>query len=156
MGKQKFDLGFGVIAEVKKNWKVNGKIIAGLIGDMLSATYLTYLIFLMNPMLPAESFGIILSFSLRPYIMSFLILIFRGQKADLEGIIIQQESENLRRRDVAELAIELAGAKPERVEAIKESIVGITSWNLSNKQLEHLEDIKKMLNGLSKTKKEGE
>jgi hypothetical protein len=158
MRKKRIDLGLGIVAEVKKNWKINSKIILGLIGDIVATMFLTWQTFLMNTELPQEVFWMILSLALRPYIMSMIILIFKGARADLEGLIIQQESENVRLRDISELQVELAAAKPERIEAIKESIHGVTSWNIANRQMAHLQKIEKILDDLLKTKKveEGE
>jgi len=108
---------------------------------------------LSNKQITSGEFWTFFSVVLFAYISGATILVFKFHQVQLEGIIIKLAEDNIRLRDVSEVCIELASAKPERVEDIIKTIKSINTWNTANKELRYLQDIEEKYKLLIKEKK---
>lgn len=141
-----------ILDDVRSNWNTNWKIILLFFGAFLTSINIMWQVVLANK-LPIEVFYTFFSVLMFSYLSGAIVLVFKFHQVKLETVIVKQAEDNIRLRDLSEAYIQLAGAKPDKVENIIDNIRQVGTWNYTNRQLEYLYNLEKKLDRLLKQDK---
>ncbi|MFW9875104.1 MAG: hypothetical protein ACFFG0_18520 [Candidatus Thorarchaeota archaeon] len=136
-----------ILEEVRSNWNTNWKIILLFFGAFITSVNIMWQVVL-SYKLAIEIFYTFFSALMFSYLSGAIVLVFKFHQVKLETVIVKQAEANIRLRDLSEAYIQLAGAKPDKVESIIDTIRQVSAWDYSNRQLEYLHNLEKKLDHL--------
>jgi len=130
-----------IAGEIKKNYKNNVPKLCGIIGDITISIFLA-LTFALNGALPIGVVATIVLFTVKPYIIYALQLIFKGDLERLTNDLIEEKKENSLMREIYEWKC-LVAARDGKV---PDAIVYNKGWNDINSKILGIE---KQIEGLN-------
>lgn len=143
-----------ILEEVRSNWNTNWKIILLFFGAFITSVNIMWQVVL-SYKLAIEIFYTFFSALMFSYLSGAIVLVFKFHQVKLETVIVKQAEANIRLRDLSEAYIQLAGAKPDKVESIIDTIRQVSAWDYSNRQLEYLFKLEKKLDRILKKEDKG-